>query len=329
MHMFRTARRSLMGFVAASVVAGCLVVVGGTPAQAALGSVSASLSNNQVSATGTYTFLFTTDLLAGTVALTLPAGVNVSGATTAVSKAATCADTFTSVAGTALANGQSVGLAPTVPIVAGQCVKIVVSNVVNPSSAGSLNACLGDSLTALSDLTALACSVGGALTGLVGGTATTVLTYVAQVTNGVTNDLAVAPVLTMAIDNATNSFAITPTASGVTASNSLTNVTVATNAQTYAVQAAVAGTSSVLKQVDGSATIPLTVKQATGGATADACDGSAVSLGANGTYNSVASSVAGLTNSKVTNVRYCWTVDLTKPAGTYTATITYLAVPTF
>jgi hypothetical protein len=322
-------RRIALALAAATMAAG-LVVGTGAPAQAALGSVAASMTNNQVDATADYTFTFTTDLLARTVAVTLPSGVDVSGATTTVSKAATCAGTFTTVTGTTLSDGQSVGIAVAAldALAAGTCVKIVVSDVVNPSSAGSLNACLGDSLTALSDLTALACSVGGALTGLVGGTATAVLTYVTQATNGVTNDLSVAPVLTMGVDNATNSFTVTPTASGVTASNALTNVTVATNALTYDLQAAVAGTSSALKQVDGTETIPLAVKQATGG-TAAACDGSAASLGASGTYNAVASAVPGLTNSKVTNVRYCWTVDLTKPAGTYTATITYLAVPTF
>ena len=331
-----------------ALAATMLALSSGAPAQAALGSLSVSLSNNQVNGAATYTALFTTGSAAVTdLLVALPGTVTVPASpTVAVSTASTCTGTFSSASiGTVATNlsgsGNSIGVPLSSAIAsAGTCVKIVVSGLTNPGTTGTLYACLADGTGALANVTStnlagITCSVsglGGTINALLGilDNAAAAITFVAETTNGVTNNLSIAPVLTMGVDNTSNSFSITPSASGVTASSALTDVTVATNAVNYTVQAVVSGASSVLTLTgDNTKTIPLKFRQSTGGS-APACDGSSeTSLGAGGTYSTVASSVAGLTNGKVTNVRYCWTVDLTKPAGTYTATITYLAVPSF
>lgn len=330
-----------------ALAATTLALTSGAPAQAALGSVSLSMSNNQVSASATYTALFTTGAVAVTdLVVALPSTVTVPATpTVAVSTASTCTGTFSSAGiGTVVTNlsgsGNNIGIPMSSAIATlGTCVKVVISGLTNPASAGTLYACLADGTGLAANVTSgnlagITCSVsglGGTINALLGllDNAATALTFVTQVTNGVTNNLSVAPVMTVNLDSTSNSFSITPTASGVTASSALNDITVATNALTYTLQAIVGGSSSALSLAgNNSYTIPLKFKQGTGSPAA-ACDGSESSFGSGSTYANVASAVSGLTNGTVTNVRYCWTVDLTKPAGTYTATITYLAVPSF
>ena len=164
---------------------------------------------------------------------------------------------------------------------------------------------------------------------LLSDTSETALSYVAQATNGISTALNVAPALTTSLDNTYQSFSIIPTTGGTEASGAVQNLTVGTNAQNYTVEGLVSGATSELTWAGGAGhTIPFGYTQSTGG-TAAACSGSGTPFGSNGTYSALQSGVAGLTNSKVTNVNYCWNVDFTDPAGLYNATVTYLVVPTF
>jgi hypothetical protein len=258
-------------------------------------------------------------------------------ANTTLYTASSCTGTFTpqTITG-AVASGSNIGLPISISTL-GTCVKVVMTGLTNPASTGTAYACEADALATLGSLTStgignLVCGVGG-LTGGVAASladvASTALSYVAQATNGITTALNVAPALTASVNNTYQAFSITPTTSGVEASNASQALTVATNAQNYTVEGLVSGTGSDLTWVGPTAhQIPFGYTESTGGTPAS-CSGAGTSFGANGTYSALQSSIAGLTNGQVTNLNYCWNVDYTDPAGLYNATVTYLVVPSF
>lgn len=347
-------RAKVIGPAGAVVTAASLLL--SPAAQAALGNTSLVMSNNQVGASSTtYTAIFSTGTNISTttpvteITVLLPTGVTgLSAAATTVQTAATCTGTFTTqtITGAVLSTGgTTIGL-PISIATAGTCVKVVMTGLTNPSSTGTAYACSADSVDATlsTDLTAanlnnLVCGSGGitsttgTLTGsllnLVTDSAAVALNYVAQAANGVTTALNVAPVLNVTLNSAYQSFSITPTALGVEASNASQAVTVATNAQSYTLQGRVGGSTSTLtEQAPAAASIPFGFTESTG-TSPGACTGSGTAFGVGGNYANVQSAIAGLTNATTTNLNYCWNVDFTKPAGLYTATITYLVVPSF
>lgn len=339
-------RLGLAGAALAMAVAGLVA----PPASAALGSVSAVLSNNQVSSSSTYTFFFTT----GTASVTsLVVGVpttvtGFSGVSAAVSTASSCTGSFSSASIGTIAKGTSnflVGIPLSSAITtSGTCVKIVLSGLTNPSSAGSATSCVADGVAGAAAVTTgnldlLTCGgsgITGSVVALLSDTAGITLTYVTKALNGVLANLTVSPTLTVSVP-ASATFTVTPTASGTVSSGSTSTVNVATNAQTFQVQGQVSGSSSALSQIGGSATIPLSFTSGDSGSNpAAACTGSnGTSFGTSGGSTWVAlpvngtSNLTGLTNSTNVVSNYCWKVDMTKPPGDYTATITYLVVPSF
>ena len=337
----RIAKIGLLGLTATT---GALLAGSFTPANASLSSTSMVMSNNQAGASSTYTTIFSTgSALVTDLLVALPSGVTgLAAGNTTVYTASSCTGTFAaqtlSSAAVLSTGGTTIALPLSIPT-PGTCVKVVMTGLTNPSSAGPANACEADALTGIvasltgANLNSLVCGAtsftGGLLSALLPDTAETALAYVAQATNGITTSLNVAPALTTSIDNTYQSFSITPTANGVEASNAVQNLTVGTNAQNYTVEGLVGGTGSQLDWANGTGhSIPFGYTQSTGG-TAATCSGSGTPFGSNGTYTALQSGIAGLTNSKVTNINYCWNVDFTDPAGLYNATVTYLVVPTF
>lgn len=336
----RIARLGILALVAS---AGGLLAGSFTPAGASLTNTSLVMSNNQVGASSTYTEIFST----GTALVTdLLVGVpsTVTGFSTnniSVYTASSCTGTFalqTITGAVQSTTGNTAALPLSLPTL-GTCVKVVMTGLTNPGSTGTAYACAGDALAAIvsslsvPNLNALSCGVsgltGGALAALITDTTGIAMSYVAQATNGITTALNVAPALTTSIDNTYQAFSITPTATGVEASNAAQNLTVATNAQNYTVEGLVGSAGSDLTWANGSGhSIPFGYTESTGG-TAASCSGSGTPFGSNGTYAALQSAVAGLTNGKVTNINYCWNVDFTDPAGLYNATVTYLVVPSF
>lgn len=315
------------------------------PAAASLGSPSMVLSNNQVSAASTYTAIFTTGTVSVTdLVLVLPAGVaGVGSATVAVSTASSCTGAFSVLTGTsalAATSNPTLGISLTTAIATlGTCVKVVVSGLTNPSSTGTVNACLGDGIALLSNVTAanlqnLTCSagsIGGSLLNLVTDSASVALTYVAQALEGTTTNLAVAPTLTVLLNGGSGgglqSASITPSAAGVTTGTPIDAINVATNAVNYTIEAQIAGTSSSLSRMGGSGAGHDLV--ALSWTTSTCASGAPFNTVASGTYSVVSSALSGLTNGTTTSVAYCWNVDLSHPAGLYTATVNYLVVPSF
>jgi hypothetical protein len=332
-----------VGVVALTAATAALLAGSFSPAGASLTNTSVVMSNNTVGASSTYTEIFSTgtplvtDLLVG-----VPSGVTgLSSGNTTVFTAASCTGTFVAqtISGAVLSTGgTNLALPLSLPTL-GTCVKVVMSGLTNTNTVGTAYACAGDALAGIvasltqANLNALTCGVSG-LTGaplgaLISDTTGIALSYVAQATNGLTTALNVAPALTTSVDNTYQAFSITPTAGGVEASNAAQNLTVATNAQSYTVEGLVGSAGSDLTWTGGAGhTIPCGYTESTGG-TAGACSGSGTPFGSNGVYSALQSGVAGLTNSKVTNINYCWNVDFTDPAGLYNATVTYLVVPTF
>lgn len=332
-----------------TITVGIALICGiASPAQAALSNTSLVMSNNQVSSSSAYTTIFSTGSAAVTdLVVMLPStvsGLNASNVTVLTSSSCTGTFSTATLSASAVLSGETIGLPISIPTL-GTCVKIIVTGLTNPSSTGTLYSCVADGIdtTLSTDLTAanlagLSCSSSGItsttltstlLGALVTDAASIGLTYVAQATNGVTTALNVAPALNVSLNSSYQTFDITPTATGVEASNASQAIAVATNAQTYTIQGLVSGTGSTLAWEGGSGhSIPFGYTEATGGS-APSCTGSGTPFGVSGTYAAVQSNVAGLTNGQTTNVNYCWNVDFTQPAGQYEATVTYLVVPSF
>lgn len=340
--------------VAAGISVGLALMWGiASPALAALSNTSWVMSNNQVSSSSTYTTIFSTGSPSVTdLVLMLPAGVTgLSASNVSVSTASSCTGTFSTLTpGTAVlsptSNPTSIGL-PVSIATAGTCVKVVVTGLTNPSTAGTVYGCLADGTdTVTTDLSTylgdLSCGSGGIsstsltstiLDALVTDNVSVALTYLTQAINGVTTDLNVAPVLNFNPISNYQSFDITPTPNGAEVSNSTQALTVSTNAQSYTIEGLVAGPTSALTWAGYTGTgtapsIPFGYTEATGSSLMPSCSSSSPAFGANGTYSNI-TSLTGLTNGQTTNINYCWSVDYTKPAGLYQGTVTYLVVPSF
>jgi hypothetical protein len=331
----------LAGLGLAAAVSG-LLAGSFAPANAALTNTSMVLSNNQVGSSSTYTAVFSTgSALVTDLVVALPSTVaGLATATTSVFTSSTCTGTFSpaSLSSAAVISGDNIALPISVPTL-GTCVKVVMTGLTNPAAAGTAYACEADALAGIvSSLTAtnlgnLVCSsaglTGGVLGGLLADATSIALNYVAQATNGITTALNVAPALTTSVNSTYQAFDITPAVGGVESSNASQALSVATNAQNYNVEGLVSGGTSALTWVGATAhSIPFGYTESTG-STPASCSGQGTAFGSNGTYSTLESSVAGLTNGKTTNVDYCWNVDYTDPAGLYDATVTYLVVPSF
>ncbi|HZU71505.1 MAG TPA: hypothetical protein VE990_01920 [Acidimicrobiales bacterium] len=347
---------------AAAGMVGVAALLCAMPARAAFASPSLVLSDNVSGSSSSYTLTFTPSisvanmLLSGlTTVVALPnggAGSTVSGLSgaTVTAKVNTgsgfgsaltltkTVDSTNNEIAVNLAAGALTGLSGT-PVFQIQISGLTNATVSSPPA--TQNVCLADTLTGLTGLLGTLTNTGSnpgptsstlsALTGVVDNTCLSD-SIVNQTASGVTAALNVSPVLTMSLDSTSASFNITPTSTGAVASNASSAITIGTNAQSYTLEAVVSGASPVLTDTANSTyTIPLSFQTATGSSPA-ACNSDGTgsgTFGSNGSYGSLASALTGLTNATVTNVNYCWKVDLTKPVGTYSTTITYLAVPSF
>lgn len=333
--------------------AGAVLLLLQIPAYASYVNPSLVLSDNQSAQTSTYTVAFTPGLTLTEIqtsgfgqVVALPTGSGAVGGLSAatISVATNTGSGWTTlVAGTGYAtpiigssnNMAAVNLLPAAftGMSAVPQVQIAISGLTNPTVSASTgeNVCIADTLTSITSTLLNSVTLSGStfsgLTGLA-DSACIADTIVPQATNGITGQVNVAPVLNVGVDAAADSFDVTPSASGAGAGSASNAVTVATNALNYTIEAQVSGASSQLvwNGSGGSYSIPFSF-------TNGSCpsNGSATAFGtsAAGTYADVASGLTGLTNGATTTVHYCWSVDLTKPSGSYTATITYLVVPSF
>ncbi|MHB1925451.1 MAG: hypothetical protein ACYCSJ_12250 [Acidimicrobiales bacterium] len=343
----KTRRLAAMG-AAGMVATAALGLVAGTPARAAIVNPSLVMSNNQSASSSTYTFTFTpgltlTEMLTGfNGVLGIPGGatglatapVSVyentgSGWGSALASVTSTVNSASTLVGIAVPSTDFTGLT-TVPQL-----KIVISSLTNPTVTASTTAgaCIADATTAISGISASTFT-----TGTSGSTASfdsTLASALADIgcltstvvpigTNGVTEQLSVAPVLNVTLPSTSHAFSVTPTTSGVAVSFPTDSITVATNALTYTIEGLIGNSTSALTYDDGgSYSLPITATTGT------SCSSSAP-LGSNGTYSTLASSLTGLTNGAITSVTYCGSsVTLNSPAGTYSGTITYLVVPSF
>ncbi|MHB1447404.1 MAG: hypothetical protein ACYCTI_12595 [Acidimicrobiales bacterium] len=333
-----------MAGLAATTVLG---LVAGTPAHAAIVNPSLVMSNNQSASSSTYTFTFTpgltlTEMLTGfngvvgipggaTGLSTAPVSVyenTGSGWGSALASVTSTVNSTGDVLGIAVPSGDFTGLT-TVPQL-----EVVVSNLTNPtvSTSTTAGACMADATTTISGISSSTFTTGtsgstasfsSALATLLADTACLTSTVVPIGTNGVTEQLNVAPVLNVSLPQTSDSFSVTPAAGGVAVSFPTDTITVATNAMSYSIEALINNTTSALKyDGGGSYSLPIT-------ATTSTC-ASTVPLGTSSTYSTLASSLAGLTNGTATSVTYCGnSVNLSSPPGSYSGTITYLVVPSF
>lgn len=310
--------------------AGLLMVIAGIPAQAAVGSVSEVLSNNQVSAAPvTYTSSFQVGVAAASVVVALPTSVTNLATTNVTVSTSPDGTTFTVVAPSLLTSFtygmNKLGVNLPAPLVTGEWIRVAVTGLSNPTAVGNIDIGLADDLTALTSTTLDAISgTTSSLSSLVlADVGSVVAGIVAQATNGTTTNLAVAPVLSMAWGAASHSLSLTPSPSGAGTAITGTSdsITVSTNAQAYSIQALISN-GALLWQGGSTATladlIPLTYSV-----------GSAPAVPFGTSYAAVTPPLTGLTNSATTVVNYGGSVDLSHPAGTYVGTVSYLVVPSF
>lgn len=328
------ARRAFAA-LAVTVTAGAALLIGAGPAAAAIGSPGLVISDNQVSASPvTYTATFQVGSAALSAIVALPS--TVTGLTTAGVTVATSTDgvNFTAVSPASLLTSTTnsldkVGVNLSSALVVGDWIQVTMSGLTNPSAVGSYTVGLADELTTLTQTDLDGISLSGStlvssVTGLLADVGSIVAGIVAAATNGVTTDLAVAPVLSLSWGAASHALSVTPTASGASPAATADSVTVDTNALTYSLAGEVSNGGLVLQ----------------GGSTGVAADvlplGYSVVGGGAGTFSpastgfgTLAGNLAGLTNGTTTTVDYTLSVNLTHPAGTYTGTVTYLVTPNF
>lgn len=341
-----TARRmAAMGM--AGLAASAVGLAAGTPAHASIANPSLVMSNNQSGSTSTYTFTFTPGLTVAQMlsgfngVLGIPGGATGLGSATISVFENTGSGWGSALAGvTSTVNSAADVVGVVVPaadftgLTSVPQLKVTVSNLTNPTVSASTSAggCVGDALSTIANLATSTfttgtsggtASFGGSLAGSVlNDVACLTSTVVPLGTNGVTQQVNVAPVLSVSLPSTADSFSVVPTASGVALSFPTDNLTVATNALTYTVEDLISGSTSAL-HYDGSGSYSLPIQATTGSCSA------ASDLGTGGTYKSVAS-LSGLTNGTLTGITYCGNnVSLTTPSGSYSGTITYLVVPSF
>jgi hypothetical protein len=313
-------------------------------ASAALSNVSLVASNNQVSATGVaYTLTFQVGLAHSSLVVVAPP--ELAGLATGNVSVSTSADgaTFSPATLAGLdpkllsADGDRVAVNLASALAPGTWVKVVMTGITNPGSAGSGDFTVGGALAALtqSDLDGTL----SALLTLLVETADATMTWVAEAANGVIQNVGVAPALTFGIGAASHSFSLDPFA-GAT-STATESLTIATNAGTYSIQAKVSG-DLVRAGTDGSAAsdvLPVNgaesgphfaYKVAAPSGDTSGVDGSAYRTFSTSFTNLVGGwSLSGLTNGETTTITYDVKVDYTKAPGTYVGTVTYRIVPTY
>jgi hypothetical protein len=334
----RPHRRRRLATLCAAAGVGLVALLAAAPAEAAITGVGLVLSDNQESASPvTYTLTFEVGVAAASFVVALPSDVTGLSTSNVVVETSTNGSTFSLVSlssGSVLAYADSaqnlnlLGVNLPSPLVAGDWIEVSLSSLTNPSKAETETIYLADELTPLTSTTLSSITLGSggtlvsSVTNLIAETASVAMTIVAQATNGVSTDLSVAPVLDVSLGSATHVLDLTPSPQGATAPAASDTITVATNANSYAIEAEISGSSSALTLEGGTTTIPLEW-EVNGGAPTPF---SPASSG----YGTIAAGLAGLTNGTTTTVTYVVpSVDLTKPAGTYQATITYLVVPQF
>lgn len=334
-------RRRWAVVTALSVVVGLVTL--SSEARAALSNVSLVASNNQVAATPvTYTATFQVGALDKGLVVILPSGVT--GLSTANVSIQTSADgtTFSSPTLAATnpkllsADGKRVGLNLDSALVLNTWAKITITGLTNPSSTGDYTVKVGGKLTDLtqSDLD----STLATLLGLLAESADIVVKIVAVATNGVSNDVTVAPALAFTIGSASHSWNLDPagTASSTAVSDSLS---IATNAASYVLQASISGNLIRVGTAGTAASEHIAYSAGTSGPhfgyrvtgpSGDSVD-SAVFRKFSTSSSSLAAgwSLSGLTNGEVTTVTYDVATDYTKAPGTYVAAVTYRVVPTY
>ena len=341
-----TARR-MAAVSLAGLAATAAGLASGAPAHAAIANPSLVMTNNQSGATTTYTYTFTPGLNLAQMLTGFNGVLGVPGGATGLSSATVSVfentgsgwgSALSGVTSTVNSAGNAVGLAVPAADFTGLTsvpqLKVTVANLTNPTVSVSTTAggCMADALGTISNLAGAVFTTGtsagtasfaGSLAGgVLNDVACLTSTIVPLGTNGVTEQLNVAPVLNVSLPSTADSFSVVPTASGVALSMPTDNLTVATNALNYTIEGLISGGTSAL-HYDGSGGYSLPIQ-----ATTSTC-ASAANLGSGGSYSAIASN-SGLTNGTVTGITYCGgNVSLTTPSGSYSGTITYLVVPSF
>lgn len=324
------------------VAVGALLVV--APAHGALSNVSLVASNNQVSATGvTYTITFQVGALDKGLAVILPSGVTGLATGNVSVQTSTDGTTFSAATLAAVnpkllsADGQRVGINLNSALALNNWAKITITGLTNPSSAGSVTVTVGGKLVDLTqvDLDAVLAT----LLGLLAETANIALSIVAVPSNGVTQDVTVAPAMTFAVGAASHSFSLDP--AGTASSTSVTDtLTVSTNAATYVLQGLISGNLIRTGTPGTSASDFIPINTTSGPhfaykVAAPAGDTAGVDSTLVRTFSTTATnlvsawSLSGLTNSEATTITYDVLIDYTKAPGKYVATVTYRVVPTY
>lgn len=334
-------RRAAGKITLAAAVA--VVLLAALPASSALGSVSFVASNNQASATGvTYTITFQVGVLDKGFAVVLPTGVTGLSTTNVTIQTSSDGTSFSAPALAGVnpklisADGQRVGVNLASAVALNTWVKVTITGLTNPASTGDYTITVGGKTTDLlqTDLDAALAT----LLGLLAETANMVLSVVAVVTNGITNNVTVAPSLTFSVGAASHSWSLDP--AGTATSTTVTDaLTMATNAGTYQIQALISGNLVRAGTAGASASdyIPYNGAQSGPhfGYTVTGPAGDTVDSAAFRTFSTTATnlvggwSLSGLTNSETTTVTYDVKIDYTKAPGTYVGTITYRIVPTY
>lgn len=336
MHV-KPARRLLALVVVALVAVGVVRV---PTADAALSNVSLVASNNQAGATGvTYTVQFRVGLANTALVVALPAGITGLDAGNVTVTTSADGTTFTAPTLAALnpkllsTDRQRVAVNLAAALGVNHWVKIVITGLTNPGSAGDQTITVGGSLLNVTLL-----GLDGVLNTLLNELSDIVLGIVAVVTNGVTNSVTVAPALTFTVGAASHSWNLDPATSPSSTSVSDT-LTVATNAASYVLQASVSGHLVRVGTTGASASDRIPYDGPSNGPRFGyrvvAPAGETVDESVFRTFSTSSSALAsawslsGLTNSEVTTVTYDVATDYTKAPGTYSATVTYRIVPSY
>jgi len=339
-----TKRRSRRWGVAALALACAMPLAAMAPAHGAVTNLSLVASNNQVSATSvTFTIVFQSGAADKAIAVVLPSGVT--GAATANVSVQTSSD-GTNYSSPALdgttpkllsTDGQRIGINLNAAITSGTWVKVVITGLTNPSSTGGVTVTVGGKTLLNLTLVDLDGTL-AALQALLAEYASVTYTVVAVATNGITNNVGVAPALSFAAGSASHAWSLDP--AGTASSSAVTDtLTVATNAQNYQLQGLISG-DLVREGTDGSsASDKIPYNAAAGsphfgyevtGPAGDTVDSTAYHTFGTSAANLVNGwSLSGLTNSEVTTVNYDVLVDYTKAAGNYVGSVTYRVVPSY
>ncbi|MCA1830839.1 MAG: hypothetical protein ABR552_07990 [Actinomycetota bacterium] len=325
----------------AAIASGSLLVflLVASPARAAMSNVSLVASNNQVSATGvTYTFVSQVGAADLGLSLTLPStvtGLATGNVTVEKSTDGSTWSTLSPASKLLSSDGQRVAVNLASALTSGNYIRTTITNLTNPSSAGNITATIGGALTTISQAVL---DVAATLNALLAETANIVLGIVAVATNGITNNVSVAPALTFSLGSASHSWSLDP--AGTASSQSVTDdLTLATNAGSYVIEGFVSGNlirvgtngsqASDMIPYNAGSGVPHFGYEVTGPSGDGVNTGTFHSFGTSAANLVNGWSLSGLTNGEVTHVAYDVLIDYTKSPGTYAGSVTYLVVPTY